>query len=166
MIFDLINLETAQCQWRGDVPRRRTKVEVVARTVAIEARGATFNGAVSAVRLAHRFTWVHQLLDIGFDFDVPPSQIRMALREDRLYRVGMRLPGLGTVGLTFEGTGAEARAAWIAETQAERQRAEQRERAVARAQVPDTVGRLTQEEIIAIVEALGDLVHRPERRRA
>lgn len=58
------------------------------------------------------FTWVSQLLGLGFDLDVPPPQIRTALREDRLYRVGMRLPGLGTVGLTFEGTpDAEAPAA-------------------------------------------------------
>jgi hypothetical protein len=49
-------------------------------------------------------------------------------------------------------------AGWIAETQAERRRSEQRERAVAKARVPDTVGRVTENEIIGILEELGDLV--------
>ncbi|WP_347404795.1 recombinase family protein [Micromonospora sp. WMMD1102] len=49
-------------------------------------------------------------------------------------------------------------AGWIAETQAERQLAEQQERAVTASGVPDTTGHLTEEEITTIVEELGDLV--------
>ncbi len=49
-------------------------------------------------------------------------------------------------------------AGWIAETQAERQRAEQHEQALTTAEVPDSISRITEEEIIAIVEELGDLV--------
>ena len=48
-------------------------------------------------------------------------------------------------------------AAWIAETQAERLRVEERQHAPTAA-VPDGVGRLTDEEIITIIEKLGDLV--------
>lgn len=49
-------------------------------------------------------------------------------------------------------------AGWIADTQAERQRAEQRQQAAAAAKTTDDLGRITAEEIIAIVEELGDMV--------
>lgn len=49
-------------------------------------------------------------------------------------------------------------AGWIAETQAERQRAEQPEQPTAD-EVANTTGRLTEEEIIANVEELGDMVN-------
>ncbi|RZU76866.1 hypothetical protein EV384_5568 [Micromonospora kangleipakensis] len=49
-------------------------------------------------------------------------------------------------------------AGWIAETQAERQRAEHHERTMLAAEAPDATDHLTEEEIIAIVEELGAIV--------
>ena len=48
-------------------------------------------------------------------------------------------------------------AAWIAETQAERRPAEQRDRA-APAKVTETRDRLSEDEIVALVEEFGDMV--------
>jgi hypothetical protein len=48
-------------------------------------------------------------------------------------------------------------AGWIAETQAERRRTEQHRRGTPR-HVTDAVDRLSTEEIVAIVEELGDIV--------
>jgi site-specific DNA recombinase len=49
-------------------------------------------------------------------------------------------------------------AGWIADTQAARRLAEQRHHAAASPKIADPVSRLTEEEIIAIIEGLGDIV--------
>jgi hypothetical protein len=49
-------------------------------------------------------------------------------------------------------------AGWIAETQAERQHIQQARRAAATTQNPDDVGHLTEDQIIAIVDDLGDMI--------
>ncbi len=49
-------------------------------------------------------------------------------------------------------------AGWIAETQAERLRAEQHQPTATTAKTPDKASHLTEEELIAIIDELGDLV--------
>ncbi|HEU4426371.1 MAG TPA: hypothetical protein VFR67_27850, partial [Pilimelia sp.] len=49
-------------------------------------------------------------------------------------------------------------AGWIADTQAERQRAETRQQTAAAAKASDDLGRLTEDEIIAMLDELGDMI--------
>ncbi|MGN9913557.1 hypothetical protein ACTMTJ_39080 [Phytohabitans sp. LJ34] len=49
-------------------------------------------------------------------------------------------------------------AGWIAETQAERQRAKERQPSATTTNIATDIGRLTEEKIVAILDELGDLV--------
>ncbi|SDZ21257.1 hypothetical protein SAMN05444365_10792 [Micromonospora pattaloongensis] len=70
----------------------------------LESQGAGFNGAVASGPREARFSWVFEVHNFGFTEGLPPSLVRNQLHDGALYRVGMHMPGLGPVAVTYDGT--------------------------------------------------------------